>query len=62
LQADLPPGPKRPDPREEIPGIRAIGPDPPQPRPLVPEDPQQRLGPIPVWHTGGRHHDGQQQA
>ena len=57
----LAPRAQRPDPIDERPGIRAISPYQPQAREVVPEDFQQRLGTIPVLHTGRGDDDSQNQ-
>jgi hypothetical protein len=61
LQADGPSWPQCPYPVYEGTGIGSVGPDMPQPRVLVAEGLQERLGSMPVLDTGGRHDDRQDQ-
>lgn len=61
LQADFAPGPSLPDPGDERPRLRLIGPDHAQARTAVPQGVQQGHGPVAVWHAGGRDHDREEQ-
>ena len=58
LQAEFSPGPRRTNPGHQLPGIRLIRPDAPQPGTLVPEDCQETLRAMTVFDTGGRDHHG----
>jgi hypothetical protein len=58
LPADFSPRPQRPDSGHQLPGIRLIRLDAPQPGTLVPEDRQETLSAMTVLDTGGRdYHD-----
>ena len=62
LEADFPPGPQRPHPRQQLPSVRTISPNEPYPGESMPEALQQQLCPVAVWHTGSRDHHRQDQA
>jgi hypothetical protein len=55
-ESDLPPGSSPPDPGDELPRIRLIGPDHTQTGPTVPHDLQQGHGPVTVLHAGRGDH------
>jgi hypothetical protein len=62
LEADMPPGPQGPHPGDEIARRGLLGPNQTEPSKSVPEDLQELRRAIPIWHTGSRDHDAQEQA